>query len=395
MFTRVLFQPGEEAMARHKDLYKADGVDVAAGDVFSAFCKKVSEKTHHVSPYVQFHDLSRGNFRGPRGYRLVRLPENCIETGVVDGVGTKVVLIVAAGNVQTTASGLIAMTGMDITRWGGLPLVFLNILDVRTLGEIDSPTFAAYQEMMFGLGALAHKHRFVILSGETAELGLCVGSENPTSDMMFNWGGVMLGVYHPDKMILGDTLKPGQSIIALQDDFRNNGISSVRKSLALRYGSEWWSRPDAMPDILATASSSAQYDRMFNDAHGWFNRRGNFVPKFKMHLIVHLSGGAIKSKLGEDMLKPLELSAELPNLCDPPEIMKKCATWRKMDSYGCYSSWNGGQGALAVVDEADEKPFIAHAQRYGIRAQPAGNITRRKKYLVRIKSKFDGKTVTY
>ena len=382
-------------MAKRKDLYKEDGVNVPAGDVFSAFCKKVAEKTHHVQPYVQFHDLSQGNFRGPRGYRLVGLPKNCIETGVTDGVGTKVVLIVAAGNVQTTASGLIAMTGMDITRWGGLPLVFLNILDMRALDEVNSPTFAAYQEMMLGLGALAYQHRFVILSGETAELGLCVGSENPTSSIMFNWGGVMLGVYHQDKMILGSTLKPGQSVIALPDDFRNNGISSVRKAFALHYGSEWWNNPEAKKDLLAAASSSAQYDRMLNDAHGWFNSRSGFAPKFKMHLIVHLSGGAIESKFGEDMLKPLELSANLTNLCSPPEIMRRCAEWRGMDSWECYRTWNGGQGALVVVDQEDEIAFIAHAKRYNIDAQPAGKITRRRKYNVSVKSKFDGKTIHY
>lgn len=382
-------------MAKRKDLYKVDGVDVAAGDVFSAFCKGVTEKTYRVSPFVRFFDLSRRNFRGPRGYQLANLPEGYIETGSMDGVGTKVVPIVTAGNVQTAASGLIGMTGMDITRYGGLPLILFNILDVRTLGEINSPTFNAFKEMMLGLGAQAFQHRFVLHGGETAELGPLVGSENPKAEMMFNWSGTMLGVYHPDKMILGDTLRPGQSVIALQDDFRNNGYSSVRKALALRYGANWWDNPEAMKDVLAAASPTAQYDRMLNDAHGWLNSLGGFKPKFQIHLIVHLSGGAIKSKLGDDMLRPLRLSAELPNLFDPPEIMRKCAMWRKMDSYGCYSAWNGGQGALVVVDKKDEKPFIAHALRYGINAQPAGSITRRKKYRVRIKSKFDGKTITY
>jgi phosphoribosylaminoimidazole (AIR) synthetase len=380
-------------MLKKPDLYKQDGVNIDAGDVFSAFAGEQAKKTYGVSPWADVHDLSRGNFRGPRGFTLKNLPKGCILTGGMDGVGTKVVVIDAAGNFRDAASNLLAMTGMDITRWGGLPLVFLNILDERTLGEVGSEPFEASKDLIRGLCYDAIDQNYIVLHGETAELGLCVGSENPNAKLMFNWGGCMFGVYHPTKMILGDTLRPGQVVIVLRDDFRSNGISSVRKALAIKYGPEWWKNLSAMADILAAASRSALYDRLLNFLHGWYNRDNDFKPIIPMHLIVHLSGGAFKSKLGSDMLKPLGLSADLPDLFEPPEIMKKCAQWRGMSPEACYSSWNGGQGALVVVDNRDVREFINIASERGIEAKVAGEITKKRKYTVAIRSQFGNKKV--
>lgn len=205
----------------------------------------------------------------------------------------------------------------------------------------------------------------------------------------------MVGVYHPKKMILGETLKPDQAIIVLRDGFRSNGYSSVRKALAIKYGEKWWKNFEAYEDIHACASPSILYDRMLNTAHGWF-AVNPFRPLFDMHLIVHLSGGAFESKLGNDILKPLGLSADLTNLFDPPPIMKRCAEWRGMDAGECYRTWNGGQGALVVVDEESANGFIEFAGRFGVEAQKAGKITEKREYAVSIRSKFgNGETLYY
>ncbi len=379
--------------------YAQDGVNIDIGDAFSGFCGDICKSTYGNSPFVDVIDLSKGNFRGPRGIKIKGLPENCILTMVVDGVGTKVIPIVASGKMETAASNVIAMTAMDITRYGGLPLVFVNIFDVSSLGEdMNSETYKKCQEAMLGLQALADDNEYVLLGGETAELGVCVGSDDPDASLAFNWGGTMLGVYHQDKMIYGDSLQPNQVVIALRDDFRSNGISSVRKALKIRYGNNWYKNPEALDDIIAASTSSTQYDRLLNYAHGWITPSGevSMEPFIKMHLIVHLSGGAFESKLGKDMLRPQGLSAELFDLFDPPEIMKKCSQWRDLSDEECYSTWNGGQGAVVVVDKEDVNRFLHLASIYNVDAKVAGRITERENYDVVIKSKFSsGKTIYY
>ncbi len=372
--------------------YAQDGVNIDVGDALSREAAKMCRSTYDVSPFVEVQDFSQGNFRGPRGYRLKNLPKGCWETGSADGTGTKTMLFAAGGSLISSSSGLIAMTAMDITRYGGLPIGLFNILDVSSLGnDLQSESYLMFKDAIEGLGRLALAHQYVVFDGEIAELGVGVGSDNPNAKAKFNWGGVMMGVYHAEKMILGNTLKPGQVIIVFKDCFRDNGISSARKAIFMKYGTNWFDNPDAFLDIQACATPSAQYDRMFNYAHGWFNGP-SFMPLVPIHLIVHLSGGAFKSKLGEDMLAPQGLSAVLPDLFEPPEIMQKCKDWRGMSDAEAYTTWNGGQGALSVVDEEYVDLMLQFAQGYGVEAKVAGTIEKEKKNgsRVAIKSKFPG-----
>jgi len=141
-----------------------------------------------------------------------------------------------------------------------------------------------------------------------------------------------------------------------------------------------------MPSIL--------YDRFLATANGWFDV--NFEAIFKMYLIVHVTGGAIKSKFAEDILFPMGLSARLDNLWEPPKIMKDCAEWRGMSDQECYAVWNGGQGMLVVVDQADNERFIAMAKEFGIEAKVCGEITRESQPSVIIFSKFtEDKVIEY
>lgn len=374
------------------DLYKQDGVNIPAGDAFSAFVGQLCRESYGNSRFVQVTDLSRGDFRGPRGWRPVDLPDECLLTGAMDGIGTKVVLIDAARTYGDAANDVVAMCAMDITRYGGLPLVFQNIFDVSSLGEVGSETYRHCQEIMIGLAELADQHKYVLLTGETAELGVCVGSENPDALVRFNWGGSMTGVYHPDKMILGDSVKPGQIIVVFGDTFRSNGISSVRKALAKEFGDEWWKNTKATDAILRCAVPSVQYDRMLNRLHGWFDPL--LRPTVRLHLVTHLSGGAFKGKFGS-VLHRLGLTAELDNLFDPPFIMRQCAEWRGMNSEQCYETWNGGQGALIVIDEPELSLVQELAKLCEVDMRVAGRIVPYRGYTVGLTSRFDGTRVIY
>lgn len=361
--------------------YLEDGVNVQLGDEFSSLCAKICRESYNNSPYVKVLDLAKGNFRGPRGFILQNLPEGCILTAVCDGVGTKVVPIVASGKIKNTPDDVIAMTAMDITRYGGLPLIFMNILDVHSLNEKEK---VKYAEMMEGLAEIAKEHSYVVLGGETAELGACVGSEDPNAKLKFNLGGFMIGAYYPDRMIDGSTLNSDQVVIALREDgFRSNGLSSVRKAFRLKYGNDWFNNPEAKEDLLLATAPSAQYDRFLNHLNGW-NEKNKIL--LKLHLIAHLTGGGFETKFGE-VVSRAGFSANLDNLFYPPEIMIKCADWRDMSEKEFYSTWNGGQGALVVLDRSEVDIFFNYAKKFNISARIAGEIIKKEKYSVKIISR--------
>ena len=375
--------------------YTQDGVDGVEGDDFSKFAGTLCRQTYKNSPFVRVRDFSRGHFRGPRAFRLKNLPRGCWMDLAPDGDGTKVVLVDAAGDYDNAAYGWVAMTCGDITRWGGLPLVLVNNLDTESIGKAGSPVNGAFRLMMHSLKRIADHEQLIMYKGETAELPGCVTSPNPKALAKYLWSGVAFGVYNGKTIITGDRIQAEMAVMALREfGFRNNGLSSGRKALAMGFGPDYYSCPEAQAAIVQAAKPAVLYDRFLATANGWFNE---CVPLIEMFLIVHLTGGAIKGKFTDDILFPRGLSAKLDRLWDPPYIMRQCARWRGMNDTECYETWNGGQGVLVVIDSRDVQKFISLAEQFGIQAKHAGVITKRKRGrpTITIKSKFNGDTITW
>lgn len=384
-------------------LYAIDGVDVEAGDDFSAFANRVARETWKRSPFVRIHDLSKGHFRGPMMLLPSdKMPKGCGFDFAPDGVGTKVTIISEALSHRQAARDVLAMTAGDITRYGGLPVAFSNVLDVKKLGDPGTPSRQAFEQLILGLADVALEQGIVLYRGETAELGDCVSSENPDAVTHFNWAGFAIGLHHPDKVITGERLRPGQPIIAIREDgFRSNGMSTVRKALRMKFGAEydgkWWENPKARSSIRAAATPSVLPDRFLAKANGWYDR--DFKARIPIVAIANITGGGIPGKFGKDILFPMGLSADLPNLCNPPPVMLDCAEWRGFaNSEEIYDTLGGGQCMLVVLEnKRDVKPFIEMATHDNLYAQPAGNIEGNDGTgsALRIDSKFDGTEVTY
>ena len=378
-----------------KKTYSRDGVDVEEESLFSSFAGSVCKTSYKNSPFVEIHDLSLGKFRGPRPFTFKNLPKGYFIEASTDGIGTKGIIIDAAKTHHLAAYDIIAMTASDITRFGGIPLIFINVFDITSVGNKGDAVNKVYKNAISGLGAVAKKEKIIILKGETAQMGDALGSEITNSKTKLNWSGTMIGAYHKDKMITGEKLASGQVILALKEEgFRCNGISSARKALKIKFGVEWWKNPKAKESIKLAAAPSVLYDMYVNTLHGWFNK--NFKPEIAIHSIVHLSGGAFKEKLAKDILFPKKLSAELFDLWEPPEIMKKCAEWKKINDEEFYEIWHGGQGMLLIVEEKNADYCIKRAKDFSIQAKIIGRITKESKPQVSIISKLNkGQKIIY
>lgn len=379
----------------HRKAYAEDGVDVEEESQFSSYAGSVCKASYNNSPFVEIHDFSGGHFRGPRPFSLKNLPSGYFIEASTDGIGTKGILIDAAHTHALAAYDIIAMTASDITRFGGIPLVFVNVFDITSVGKNGDGVSETYKSAIKGLGEVARQEKIVLLKGETAQMGDALGSEIIDSKTKLNWSGTMIGAYHKDKMITGDSLAPGQVIIGLKENgFRCNGISSIRKALKKKFGEEWWKNPEAKQSIEQASIPSVLYDTYVNTLQGWFNK--DFSEEIKIHSVIHLSGGGIKEKLANDVLLPRKLSAELLDLWEPPEIMKSCASWRNIPDEEFYEVWHGGQGMLLIIDEKDAEHCIKRAEDFSIQAKIVGKILKNEVPEVRIASKLNlGKTIVY
>lgn len=380
-----------------KNVYAQDGVNVSTGDFFSQMAKQVAKQTYKNSPYVDVR-INSDYFRSPTTWIPKGLPEEFQFFICTDGIGTKVGLYQASRMYGNAATDLIAMLDTDCVRYGGLPLILSNTLSVSSVGShlFDAPIsermkFTACKMLLKGLESAAKRSGLVLLGGETAEKGKYVGSDLPmATNLLFDWEGAVTGVMHPDKMITGENVKSGHIVIALKENgFRSNGISSVRKALAKKFGeNDWWQNPEATEAIRQAAIPSVLYSRFLATLNGWFEP--DFSPLVKVHAIAHISGGGIESKFGHDILFRKGLSAELDTLFSPPPIMRKCKEWRGMSDNECYSTWNGGQGILLVIDDdqATINKVIKTATQFGVSAKVAGRIAKWKNPRIVIKSQF-------
>ncbi len=370
-----------------------DPVNLSLGDKLSAYAGRKTRETHDNSIWVKV-EKPDGHFRSEVEFDILSHIADRKIIIAPDGIGTKVAIIDAALGHKNAARDLIAMTAGDITRFGGCPVAFSNVLDVSSLGENDkSLTYVSIQSMFDGLVEVANELKFACIKGETAELSVCVSSPNPSAVVKFNWAGFMIGISHKNKRINGETLAPGQIVVALREyGFRSNGISAVRTTLQNQFGDLWWDN-----NVLVNQVSvpSKLYDSFFIWLNGWQNIDNNFEQYLKPHLICHLSGGSFKAKFFDDILKRKGLSANLPDLWHPPTIVENCARWSGMNDEQLYEKWNCGQGALVVLDKADVHQFIKYANQFDIEAKVCGEIIKTDTPKLQIVSQFSGNRFSF
>ena len=377
-----------------QNYYAEDGVPINAEDEFSRRCGALCRTTYGNSRFVKITDICDSGHRSPRGFQFVNIPEGCYVDFTADGCGAKPVIIDAVHTHKTAGTDLLAMLLADIDRWGGLALIVVDHLDLNTLVEVDSMPFNTYLDMMRGLCESATEQGVVVYSGETAQMTDCVGSDIPNSPTKFNWSGACIGLYDPKRIITGTSIEPGMVVMALREKgFRGNGWSAVRKAFRLQFGDEWWRNSDAKPWLQEAATPSTLYDRFLTTANGWHSP--DFQQQIIMHCIAHISGGGIDLKFGKSILFKMGLSADLNNLWEPPEVMRQVVQWRGMHDREAYKVFNGGQGALAVIDAADVKKFIRLAEQFNIEAKACGTITKESSPRVTINSKFNGEKVIF
>ncbi len=388
------------------DLYAQDGVNFELGDDFSTTAANLFRDTWTACPLIEVKDFSDGYFRGPRGFRPKLFPDHWYLDSPMDGIGTKVGFHAEGLSPQQGANDLLAMCCGDIDRFGGVPVVFNDLLDVSTLGEKDGLVYLGYIAALKQLRQRAIEQKIVVFRGETAELGPYVGSENPDAQFKFNWAGCAVGLYDQTRMIVGRDVRPGDAVVALRQrkGFRSNGLSTVRKAFRLRFGERWWEHADAYEAIKDAAAPSTLYSRFLSTANGWYN--GMYEAVIPVKQISHLSGGGIPAKFGKDFLFKHGFSAVLPDLWELPDIIQAVVDWGVLTTTeglwtdrDSYNVWGCGQGVLVVLDKSYVDEFIRLARRadHNIEAKVCGKITRPGKEgpKLSLRSKFSGKWVHY
>jgi len=191
--------------------YRDAGVDIDAGDDLVDRIKPLAKKT-----------MREGVLAGIGGFgALFEVPKRYKEPVLVsgtDGVGTKLRLAFEWNRHDTIGQDLVAMSVNDILVQGAEPLFFL---DYFACGKLSVDTAAT---VVGGIAKGCELAGCALIGGETAEMpGMYPPGE-------YDLAGFAVGAVEKSKIITGNTIVPGDVVLAIgSSGAHSNGYSLVRK----------------------------------------------------------------------------------------------------------------------------------------------------------------------
>jgi len=334
--------------------YKDAGVDVELGDR----CSKAA------------YEAAKAPFAGRKGMIGEPVVDEGGFTGMMDmgdfyliqnddGVGTKIEVAERMQKFDTMGYDLIAMVADDGVCVGAEIFSITNTL--------DSPSLDAdmVEGLMAGLKKAALEQKIVVPGGELAELGDTLNGAV--------WNATAVGIIEKNKVITGADIQEGDAVLTLKTDgIRSNGLSLTRMILKEKFGEDWvhadYGDGRNWGDVLLTPSKI--YHRALLNLIGGYKQE----RKFNIKGIVHNTGGGIKGNLPR-LLKGKGLGADLDQLPEPHEFMKKLMEMGNVSSEEAYKTWNMGVGMVMIVDPNDADKILEALKNEGVEAVVAGKVT--------------------
>lgn len=195
--------------------YKSAGVDIDAGAELVERIKPAIRRTHR--PEI---------LSGLGGFAAIAaLPEKYHEPVLVtgtDGVGTKLKLAIEHDFHDSVGQDLVAMCVNDVLVTGAEPFLFLDYYATSSL-EVETAS-----RVITGIARGCELAGCALVGGETAEMP----GFYQTGD--YDLAGFCIGVAERSKVVDGQAMRSGQSLIALKSSGpHSNGFSLIRKVLDL------------------------------------------------------------------------------------------------------------------------------------------------------------------
>lgn len=200
--------------------YRSSGVDIAAADRFVDLIAPMVRRT--FGPRVLGdHGGFAGAFRLDYDEKLFqRNYRDPVLVACTDGVGSKLLVAIAANRLDTIGIDLVAMNVNDLITTGAEPLFFLDYVAVHRL---EPERVAAIVQ---GVVRGCEMSRCALLGGETAEMPGLYSANH------FDLAGFAVGVVERGRMMNTRRVRPGDQLIGLESDgLHANGYALARRAL--------------------------------------------------------------------------------------------------------------------------------------------------------------------
>jgi phosphoribosylformylglycinamidine cyclo-ligase len=299
--------------------YAAAGVDLAAADDATARIGRLVSGTRtalSVGPVGAFG----GMIRVPAG---MRKPVLVLST---DGVGTKVLVAVQAGRLDTVGEDLVNHSVNDILVHAARPIAFMDYVAGAGLGP---PQLAAIVE---GIARGCRAHGMALAGGETAQMP---GLYQPGH---FDLAGTIVGVVEEDDALHGERIAPGDLLLGYAGNgLHTNGYSLARRIVFERLGLGVHDRLGELgtvADVLLAVHPS--YATAVMPVIGL------------MHGLAHITGGGIPGNLVRILPDSCEAVVD-PTSWTPPPLFQLLQDAGGVSAGEMRDVFNLGLGLIAIL----------------------------------------------
>src|SRR3972149_8486759 len=243
-----------------------------------------------------------------------------------DGVASKVSIANEMKRWNTVGIDCIAMNVNDLLAMGIEPLAFVDYI------AINSPDIEIMRQIGEGLAKGAEISRMTIIGGETATL--------PDIIKGFDLAGTCLGMVKKDKIISGDRIEVGDSVVGLPSNgVHSNGYSLVRRIIK----DSGYSYSNPFPfNTETTIGDELLIPTMI------YMEILDAAAQFDIHGLAHITGSGLMklhrvTKYGFDISDPLE----------PQPIFRFLQEEGDVDDLEMYKTFNMGMGFVVVLPKSN------------------------------------------
>lgn len=314
--------------------YKDAGVDIDAGNESVRKIRNLVRSTYNESVITDI-----GTFGGMldlkaviSGYRHPVLVQS------IDSVGTKLIVAEKMGRHNTIGIDMVAHSCNDILCQGARPISFLDYIAADKIAPDHM------QQILEGIAVGCREVGLPVLGGEIAELPGVYAQNH------YDLVGAVTGVVEKEKIITGQTIRPGHILLGLASNgLHTNGFSLARKVL--------FDIAALNPHGTVERLSECLGDELLRPHRNYVPPVLPLLENFSIHGIAHITGGGLVDNLPRILPPDCGVQIHQGSWTVPAifNLIRECGNVPEIDMY---RTFNMGIGLVLVVSEEQSQDIL-------------------------------------
>ena len=328
--------------------YRDSGVNIDAGNELVERIKPAVKSTHRKGCVG-----SIGGFGGLFELPLDRYTNPLLVSGT-DGVGTKLKLAIELERYQTIGIDLVAMCANDIAVLGAEALFFL---DYYATGKL---TLDVAEQVITGIADGCRLAGCALIGGETAEMpGIYAEGD-------FDLAGFCVGIVEKEKVINGEHIAAGNSLIALASSGpHSNGYSLIRKVIEV-----------SGVDLTQACGEESLADALIKPTRIYVKNLLELTQQSQVLAMAHITGGGLTENIPRVLPDHLSARINVSSWTLPP-VFDWLQQAGNIETSEMHRTFNCGVGMVLVVDNKNKQECLKKLTELGENAWVIGDIVDR------------------